>query len=85
LKILIREGSAARNFDKLIPVLKLYPTDVVFCSDDKHPDELIHSHINKLISRAVKYGYDLINVVRTATLNVSRHYNLPAGILQKGD
>lgn len=85
VKILIREGSAARNFDNLLPVLKKYPGLVMFCSDDKHPDELLQSHINALISRAIKSGYDLIDVIRAATLNPAKHYNLPVGMLQEGD
>ncbi len=85
VKILIREGSAARNFDNLLPVLKKYPDQVMFCSDDKHPDELLSGHINDLISRAIKIGYDLMDVMRAATFNPYIHYNLSAGMLQPGD
>ncbi len=85
VKILIREGSAARNFDNLLPVIKTYPDQVMFCSDDKHPDELLSGHINELISRAIKSGYDLIDVLRAATLNPCVHYNIPVGMLQPGD
>ncbi len=85
VKILIREGSAARNFDNLLPVIKKYPEQVMFCSDDKHPDELLSGHINELISRAIKSGYDLIDVLRAATLNPCVHYNIPVGMLQPGD
>ena len=85
MKILIREGSAARNFDTLIPLLKDYPDNVMFCSDDKHPDDLQEGHINLLVRRAVKQGYDAIKVLRACTLNPVRHYGLDVGLLQEGD
>lgn len=85
MKILIREGSAAHNFNTLIPLLKEYPTLVMFCSDDKHPDELIQNHINYLVAKAVKSGYDMLDVVAACTINPARHYGLPVGLLQPGD
>lgn len=85
MKILIREGSAARNFETLIPLIKEFPEMVMFCSDDKHPDELIKSHINWLVSKAVNSGYDLIDVIRACTYNPVKHYGLTAGLLQPGD
>ena len=85
MKILIREGSAARNFDTLIPLLKEFPGQVMFCSDDKHPDELVESHINSLLARAISNGYDPIDVIRASSLNPARHYGLSTGLLQPGD
>ncbi len=85
MKILIREGSAARNFDELISLIKDYPEMIMFCSDDKHPDDLINGHINLLIKRALKSGYELMDVLRACTLNPVRHYGLDAGLLQPGD
>lgn len=85
MKILIREGSAARNFETLIPLLNEFPEMVMFCSDDKHPDELVQCHINLLVSKAVNSGYDLINVIRACTANPVMHYGLTAGLLQPGD
>lgn len=85
MKILIREGSAARNFDELIGLIKDYPEMIMFCSDDKHPDDLINGHINLLIKRALKSGYELMDVLRACTLNPVRHYGLDAGLLQPGD
>ena len=85
MKIQIREGSAAKNFDELIPLIKDYPNDVMFCSDDKHPDSLAESHINKLVARAIAQGYDPMAVLRAATLNAKQHYNLEVGMLQEGD
>lgn len=84
MKILIREGSAARNFDTLIPLLKEFPKQVMFCSDDKHPDELLNSHINALVAKAVNDGFDIIDVLSACTLNPALHYNLDAGLLQPG-
>ncbi|WP_262152329.1 adenine deaminase [Chryseobacterium foetidum] len=85
VKIMIREGSAAKNFDSLIPLLKDYPDQIMFCCDDKHPDNLIESHINDHVKRALAAGYDLLDVLRAASYNVVKHYNLPIGLLQVGD
>jgi adenine deaminase len=85
MHILIREGSAARNFDALVPLLATHPEKVMFCSDDKHPDELVSGHINLLVQRAVKSGYDTMAVLRACTLNPVRHYKLSCGLLQPGD
>lgn len=85
VKIIIREGSAARNFDELIPLLQEYPEQIMFCSDDKHPDNLIEGHINQLVKRALEKGCELFDVLRAASYNVIKHYNLPVGCLQQGD
>lgn len=85
VKVLIREGSAAKNFETLISLLKDYPEQIMFCCDDKHPDNLIESHINDHVKRALKEGHDLYHVLRAASYNVVKHYNLPVGLLQVGD
>lgn len=85
MAILIREGSAARDFEALHPLISTWPEQVMFCSDDKHPDELLQGHINSLLARAVAHGHDLFDVVRCATLNPVRHYRLPTGLLRPGD
>jgi adenine deaminase len=85
MKILIREGSAARNFDALVPLLGIYPDLVMFCSDDRHPDDLAQRHINDIARRAVLKGYDLLTVLKACTLNPKKHYNLDTGLLQPGD
>ena len=85
MKILIREGSAAKNFDALIPLMAQYPEMLMFCSDDKHPNDLIKGHINLLVKRALQKGYKLMNVLRAASLNAARHYRLDVGMLQQGD
>ena len=85
MKILIREGSAARNFDALIPLMNEHSDRLMFCSDDKHPDDLELGHINKLVSRAVKSGYDLFNVLQAACINPVTHYGMNTGILRTGD
>jgi adenine deaminase len=76
MKILIREGSAAKNFDTLIPLLKEYPGLVMFCSDDKHPDELIQNHINSLVAKAVGSGYDVIDVVSACSIQSGKALRL---------
>lgn len=85
IKIWIREGSAARNFDALHPLLRTHPANVAFCSDDKHPDELVIGHINTLAARAVALGYDVFDVLRAACVNAVEHYRLPVGLLREGD
>jgi adenine deaminase len=85
VKVMIREGSAAKNFDTLIPLLKDYPDQIMFCCDDKHPDNLIESHIDNHVKRALKLGHHLYDVLRASSYNVVKHYNLPIGLLQIGD
>ena len=85
MKILIREGSAARNFDALIQLLPEHYANLMFCSDDKHPDTLVLGHINQLVQRAVALGADLFQVLRVACVNPVKHYNLPVGLLGEGD
>ncbi|TGE14340.1 adenine deaminase [Hymenobacter elongatus] len=85
MKILIREGSAARNFDALIELLPEHFENLMFCSDDKHPDTLVLGHINQLVQRAVAQGQDVLKVLRVACLNPVLHYRLPVGLLRAGD
>lgn len=85
MKIQIREGSAARNFEALISLLNEFPDKIMFCSDDKHPDELVEGHIDLLIKKAMAHGYDLLTALQPCTINPARHYNLDVGMLQPGD
>jgi adenine deaminase len=85
MKIIIREGSAARNFDALINLLREFPESIMFCTDDKHPDQLVNYHIDDHIKRALELGIDEFSVIRAATLNPVRHYKLDVGLLQVGD
>lgn len=85
MHILIREGSAAKNFDALIGLLSRFPERIMFCSDDKHPNDLVISHIDALIRRALALGCDRMATIRAATLNPVRHYGLEVGLLQLGD
>lgn len=85
MKILIREGSAAKNFDTLIPLLKDFHQMIMFCSDDLHPNDLIKGHINLLVKRAISYGYNLFDILRAVSFNPVVHYNLDVGLLRVGD
>ncbi|MFK7920928.1 MAG: adenine deaminase [Bacteroidia bacterium] len=85
MKILIREGSAAKNYEALIPLLKEYPDRIMFCSDDKHPDDLLLGHINQLAARAVADGYELFDVLRATCIHPVEHYGLNVGLLREGD
>ncbi|MBL0233374.1 MAG: adenine deaminase [Chitinophagaceae bacterium] len=85
MKILIREGSAARNFEALADLLHDHADQMMFCSDDKHPDSLLLGHINQLCARAVAKGIDLFKVLRAACINPVEHYKLAIGQLRPGD
>lgn len=85
MKILIREGSAAKNFDALSPLIDDYYEDLMFCSDDRHPNDLLKEHINALVTRSIKQGHDLFNVLQIACINPIEHYNLDVGQLRVGD
>jgi adenine deaminase len=85
MKIIIREGSAAKNYNALHPLIKQFPKMVMFCHDDQHPDDLVKGHINQLVSRSIALNYDLMDVLRCASLNPIHHYGLEVGLLQKGN
>lgn len=85
MKVQIREGSAARNFEALVHLMNDHWEDMMFCSDDKHPDSLEEGHINLLVKRALAKGVDLYKVLMAACLNPIRHYNLDVGMLRVGD
>jgi len=85
MKILIREGSAAKNFEALIDLMHDYPNHMMFCSDDKHPDSLVEGHINQLCARAVAKGIPLFHVLQAACINPVVHYKTEVGLLQPGD
>jgi adenine deaminase len=85
MKVLIREGSAAKNFTALIDLLPDNYENMMFCSDDKHPDDLLLGHINQLCERAVAKGMDVFKVLQMACVNPVKHYNLEVGLLQKND
>lgn len=85
MKILIREGSAARNFEALIPLLEEHYEHMMFCSDDKHPDNLVEGHINELVKRTLAKGLDVFKILQAACINPVKHYKLDVGLLQPGD
>ena len=85
MQILIREGSAAKNFEALADIILLQPDKAMFCSDDKHPDELVLHHINRLVKRAIDKGYDMYDVLSIACVHPVLHYKLPVGLLREGD
>lgn len=86
MKILIREGSSARNFETLYRLIDEYPDSVMLCTDDSHPDTLIYEgHIDKLIRRGQEKGLDIYNLIRAAVFNPVEHYGLDVGMLREGD
>jgi adenine deaminase len=85
MKILIREGSAAKNFDALSPLIGEHADMLMFCSDDRHPNDLCREHVNALVKRAVAEGYDVFDVLRIACLNPIEHYGLDVGSLRPGE
>jgi adenine deaminase len=85
MHIIIREGSAAKNFEALYPLIDSHTSHIMLCSDDKHPDSLAAGHINTVCARAVAKGLDVFNVLRAACINPVKHYKLPVGVLNPGD
>ncbi len=85
MKILIREGSAAKNLEVLAPLISYYPEKVMLCTDDLHPETLLRGHINKLVARLISMDYNLFDVVRAASVNTYEHYRISAGTLRPGD
>lgn len=85
MKVLIREGSAAKNFEALANLIPDNYQNMMFCSDDKHPDDLIVGHINLLCKRAVAKGFDLFKILQMACINPVKHYNMNTGLLQEND
>lgn len=85
MKIQIREGSSAKSFDELLPLVKRYPDRVMFCTDDYKAFDLKQGHVNRLVARAVAAGVPLFDALGAATLNPIEHYSLPVGLLRKGD
>lgn len=85
MKILIREGSAAKNFEALAELIHDYEDELMFCSDDKHPDDLELHHINNHVKRALALGMDIFKVLKIACVNPVKHYKLPVGLLRPGD
>lgn len=85
MKILVREGSAAKNFSALVDLIPEHADQMMFCSDDKHPDDLLEGHINQLVSRAIAKGHDLYDVLQVACINAVEHYGLSVGLMNVGD
>ncbi|MEO5905630.1 MAG: adenine deaminase, partial [Saprospiraceae bacterium] len=85
MKIIIREGSAAKNYNALHSLISTHPEMVMFCSDDKHPDDLLRGHINQLVVRSLDQGYDLFDILNIACINPVMHYQIDIGLLQVGE
>ena len=85
MKILVREGSAAKNFDALHPLIDAHHKNMMFCSDDRHPNDLLRGHINDMVSRAIALGHDVFDVLEMACLNPIEHYDLDVGTLRVGE
>lgn len=85
MKILIREGSAAKNYETLHSLISGYTDKVMFCSDDKHPDNLVECHIDDLFNKSIGHGYDLFDILQCTSVNAVKHYSLDVGLLQKND
>ncbi len=85
MKVIIREGSAAKDYERLKALIGENPGHVMFCTDDCHPDDLVRGHINSIVKRAIADGYDLFDILQAACVNPQRHYRLKWGLLQKGD
>ncbi len=85
MKVIIREGCAAKNYESLSPLIRDYPEQVMLCTDDCHPEDFVREHINAIVKRALADGYDLWNILQAACINPQQHYHLNWGLLQEGD
>lgn len=86
MRIIIREGSAAKNYETLKSLIALYPDKIMFCTDDSHPgDLLVSGHIDKIVKKAIQDGFDFFDVLKIASVNPIQHYNLPVGTLKIND
>lgn len=85
MHILVREGSAARNFEALHSLISTDTERVMLCCDDKHPDDLMTGYMDRLAARAVAAGHHPLDVLRCACVNPVLHYRLPVGLLREGD
>jgi adenine deaminase len=85
MKVLIREGSAAKNFNTLNPLIEKHPKETMVCTDDCHPEDLIVGHINRLVKRSLTLGYNIFDVLQVVSVNPVLHYGLDLGLLQAGD
>jgi len=85
MKILIREGSAARNLEALKELFRTDPEKIMLCSDDLHPEMLVKGHIDRLVAKLVSEGFDVFDVIRSCSLNPSVHYGISAGLPQSGN
>ncbi len=85
MKVLIREGSAAKNFNSLSSLIKTHTNSTMVCTDDCHPEDLIVGHINKQVKRSLALGYDIFDIIQVVSVNPIKHYSLDLGLLQKGD
>ncbi|MDY4521351.1 MAG: adenine deaminase [Bacteroidales bacterium] len=86
MKVLIREGSAARNLDALQSLLKSNPYNVMACTDDAHPDDIRErGHIDKFFLRALEMGISIFDIFQILSVNPVSHYKLDCGLVQVGD
>lgn len=85
MMVQIREGSAAKNYDSLKELIKTHPSHIMLCSDDRHPNDLEREHMNALVKRALKDGFDLFDILQAVVVNPVNHYKLNVGLLQEGD
>lgn len=79
MKIMIREGSAARSLGNFIPALirdGISLENFFFVTDDKHPSDLLKGHMDVIVRGAIKLGIDPIQAISMATINTARHYRI---------
>lgn len=85
MMVQIREGSAAKNYESLKQLIQTHPNDIMLCSDDRHPNDLERQHMNAMVKRALKDGFDLMDILQALIVNPVKHYQLDVGLLQVGD
>lgn len=86
MNILIREGSAAKNYEALKSLIATNTENVMFCTDDSHADDLLEQgHINKIVKMAFRDGFGIFDVLQIACINPVKFYHLDVGTLHIGD
>ena len=85
MKVIVREGSAARNFDALAPIISEAPDMTMLCSDDRHPDDLLEGHIDAMVRRGIAMGISVWDLLKAAAVNPVLHYRTGSGLMRVGD
>ena len=85
MKIMIKQGSYAKNLENIYPLAHKNADKCFLVSDDLHADDLLKGHMNVKLKKIINLGIDPIDAIKMATINPAKHYNLNVGLLSQGD